>query len=116
MIRLLLVWLINSVSLFIISKLPVLGIEIDTFGRAVVSAAVFGILNATLGRILHFITAPLNFLTLGLIYFVINVLIFGLAAKLVTGFRLKHGIVSALLGAVVFGIVNGVLTNLLLSS
>ncbi|MEL7086064.1 MAG: phage holin family protein [Cyanobacteria bacterium P01_A01_bin.3] len=116
MIRLLLVWLINSVSLFIISKLPILGIEVDTFGRAVVSAAVFGILNATLGKILQFITAPLNFITLGLIYLVINVLIFGLAAKLVKGFRLKHGIVSAFLGAIVFGIVNGVLLGILLPS
>ncbi|MGK7912486.1 MAG: phage holin family protein [Synechococcus sp.] len=113
MIGLLVIWLINTVSLFIISKLPFLGVEIDTFGRAAISAAVFGLLNATVGRILQFLTSPLNWLTLGLVYFLINVFIFGLAAKLVEGFRLKNGIVSALLGALVFGILNSLLSSLL---
>jgi Predicted membrane protein len=38
-------WLVTSVSFFIISKLP-LGVEIDSFEKAMISAAVFGLLNA----------------------------------------------------------------------
>ena len=104
--RLLLIWLVNSVSLFLISKLPVLGVRVDSFGKSMVAAAVFGILNATLGPVLRFITGPLNWLTLGLFYFVINAFIFGLAAKLIKGFRLEHGIWSALMGAFAFGFLN----------
>jgi hypothetical protein len=38
-------WLVTSVSFFIISKLPI-GVDIDSFGKAMISAAVFGLLNA----------------------------------------------------------------------
>ncbi|NET49962.1 MAG: phage holin family protein, partial [Merismopedia sp. SIO2A8] len=41
--QLLILWLVTSVSFFIISKLPT-GVDIDSFGKAVISAAVFGIL------------------------------------------------------------------------
>ena len=114
MIGLLITWAINSVSLFVISKLPMLGVELDTFGKSMISAAVFGILNATLGGILKFLSSPLNWISLGLVYFIINAFIFGLAAKLVTGFRLRQGIWSALMGAFAFGLLNAFLVNRLL--
>ncbi|MEY4520415.1 MAG: hypothetical protein RLZZ499_3015 [Cyanobacteriota bacterium] len=49
-------WLVITVSFLIISKLPI-GVEIDSFGKALLSAAVFGILNAILRPILGFFTA-----------------------------------------------------------
>ncbi|MFN7347829.1 MAG: phage holin family protein, partial [Dolichospermum sp.] len=42
---LLIVWLVTAVSLFFISKLP-LGVEIDTPEKAILSAAVLGIITA----------------------------------------------------------------------
>jgi putative membrane protein len=112
LIGILITWVITSISLFIISKLP-LGIEIDGFNKALVSAAVFGILNALLGPILRFLGAPITFLTLGLFAIVINAIIFGLAAWLVQGFRLRWGIGSALLGAIALGIINSLIFQVL---
>jgi putative membrane protein len=42
--NLLIAWLVMTVSLLIISHLP-LGIAIESFGKALLLAAVFGILN-----------------------------------------------------------------------
>lgn len=112
MTGLLITWLVTSVSLFIISKLP-LGIEIDGFGKAVVSAAVFGILNALLRPILAILTFPLLLLTFGLFAFILNAIIFGLAAFLVPGFRLRWGFWSAILGSLVLSFLNTLIFRLL---
>ena len=104
--------LVTAVGLLIISKLP-LGVEVDSFEKAVFAALVFGILNAFVKPIVTIISIPLILLTLGLFYLVINVLIFGLAAWLVEGFRLKWGIFSAFLGAFALSIVNSILNAIL---
>jgi putative membrane protein len=59
--------LVTAVTLFIISKLPT-GVEIDSLGKAFLSAVVFGILNALLHPILSFITLPITFITFGFRY------------------------------------------------
>lgn len=112
LLGILVAWLVTSVSLFIISKLPT-GVEIDTFGKALWSAVVFGILNAVLYPILFILTLPINFLTLGLFSIVLNAIIFGLAAWLVSGFRLRWGVWSALIGGVALGIINSLIYQLL---
>lgn len=108
----LIAWIVTAVSLFIISKLP-LGIEIVSFKVALISAAVFGVLNALIGPILRFFAFPLTFITFGLFAIVVNAIIFGLAAWLVSGFRLRWGFWSALIGAVLLGIINSLLFQLL---
>ncbi len=112
MVGILVAWLVTSISLFIISKLP-LGIEIDGFGKAVWSAAVFGILNALVRPILWVLTLPINILTLGLFSLILNAIIFGLAAALVNGFRLRWGFWSALLGAILLSILNSLFFQIL---
>ncbi|HEY9605619.1 MAG TPA: phage holin family protein [Allocoleopsis sp.] len=111
-ISLLIAWIVTSVSLFIISKLPT-GVEIDSFQKAMWSAVVFGISNAILRPILGFFAFPITFLTFGLFAIVLNAIIFGLAAYLVTGFRLRWGFWSALIGAVALGIINSLIYQLL---
>ncbi|NCJ08241.1 phage holin family protein [Synechococcales cyanobacterium C] len=108
MINLLVVWLITSISLFILSKLP-LGTDIDKFGTAIISAAVFGILNAILG----FFLFPINFLTFGLLTLLINAAAFGIATLIVKGFRLRWGFWSALIGAIWLTVFNSLVTSLL---
>lgn len=110
--HLLIAWLVTAVSFVIISKLPT-GVEIDSFQKAAISAAVFGILNALLRPILTFFSFPFIFLTFGLFAVVVNAIIFGLAAYLVTGFRLRWGIWSALIGAIAIGFINSVIYHLL---
>lgn len=111
-VSLLITWIITSISLFIISKLPT-GVEIDGFQKALISAAVFGVLNALIKPILQVLAFPITFLTLGLFSLVINAIIFGLAAWLVTGFRLRWGVWSALIGTLALSFINSILLNLL---
>lgn len=114
-VELIVTWIVVAVSLLIISKLP-LGIEIDSFKKALISAAVFGILNAVLQPILRAVFFIPNVLTLFLLEFVfaaiINAIIFGLAATLVPGFRLRGGVLSALIGAIVLGLLNSLMLQL----
>jgi putative membrane protein len=112
MTGLLISWIVTTISFLLISRLP-LGIEIDSVKKAIISAAVFGILNAILRPILFFFTFPFIILTFGLFAFVLNAIIFGLAAFLVPGFRLRWGIWSALIGAIALSIINSLLFNLL---
>ncbi|MCU0543700.1 MAG: phage holin family protein [Oscillatoriaceae cyanobacterium Prado104] len=111
-ISLVVAWLVTSVSFFIISKLP-LGVEIDSFKKAMISAAVFGLLNALVRPLFVILGFPLVLVTFGLFMVVINAAIFGLAAWLVEGFWLRWGFWSALLGAIVLGFINSLLYDIL---
>ena len=106
--------LVTAISLLIISKLPT-GVEIDSFGKALISAVVFGLLNALIKPVLDFLGFPLVIVTLGLFSLVINAIVFGLAAWLVPGFRLRWGIWSALIGAFALGFIYSFLFKLLTS-
>lgn len=105
-------WLVTTISFLIISRLPI-GVEIDSLGKAAISAAVFGFLNAILRPILGFLTFPLIILTFGFFLFVLNAIIFGLAAALVPGFRLRWGFLSALIGSLALSIVNSLIFHLI---
>ena len=102
---------VTTISLLIISKLPVVGVEIDGVGKAVWSAIIIGILNALAWPVIALFKLGgwLTFLPL----FVVNVIIFGLAAALVQGFRLRNGIISALFGALALSLLNHGLNMLL---
>jgi putative membrane protein len=105
-------WLVTSVSFFIISKLPI-GVDIDSFGKAMISAAVFGLLNALVQPLFVKNVEPSALPTYSLFAIVINAAMFGLAAWLVEGFRLRWGIWSALLGAIALGFINSLLYKVL---
>ncbi len=101
-----------AISLFVVSKLP-LGVDIDSPGAALLGGAIIGALSG----IYHFLPsgfrAATGWLSLGLIPLVGAVIVFGLAAWLVEGFRLRWGILSAFLGAIALAIVNSILTSIL---
>jgi putative membrane protein len=88
-------------------------VDIDTFGKAMISAAVFGLLNALVRPLFVVLGFPFVLVTFGLFMIVINAAIFGLAAWLVEGFRLRWGIWSALLGAIALGFINSLLYQVL---
>ncbi|MBW4528907.1 MAG: phage holin family protein [Phormidium tanganyikae FI6-MK23] len=106
----LLTWLVATVSFLSISQLPI-GVEIASFSKAAIAAAVFGVLNALLRPVLIFFGFPFIIITLGLFLFVLNAIIFGTAAALVDGFRLRYGFWSALLGSIALSIVNSILLS-----
>ncbi len=103
--------IVTAIALLLISKIPFLGIEIDGVGKALLAGVVFGILSWALGWMAG--SKILNVLTLGILWLVVNTIIFGLSAWLIEGFRLRNGIISAILGAIALTFVNSVLFKLL---
>jgi putative membrane protein len=104
MIRLLVEWLLNALALLIVTYV-VPGFDVEDFPTALIAVLVIGLLNITLGLLLRFITWPLDWLTLGLVYFVVDAIIIYLASKLVKGFRIKS-FFTAILGALVLAVVH----------
>lgn len=102
---------VTTISLLIISKLP-LGIEIDSVQKSFVAAIAFGILNAILHPILT-VFGILSFLTFGLASLIANIIIFGLAALLVRGFRLRSKIFSPIIGAFALSVINSIIYKIL---
>lgn len=112
-VQLLIIWLVTAVSFVIISKIPT-GVEVDDFKKALFSAAVFGILNALVRPLIEFVTVPVLSVVFSgfLLTLLLNMIIFGLAAYVVEGFRLRWGIWSALLGSIALSFINSFLLSL----
>ncbi|MDY6897387.1 MAG: phage holin family protein [Cyanobacteriota bacterium] len=110
-VSLLIAWLVTAISFLIISKIPLIGVEVDSLNKSFVSAAVLGLINVLFRPILGLFFVIPNVLTLtlfqGLFSFIMSVICFGLAAYLVQGFRLRHGIWSAIMGALTLSLISG---------
>lgn len=79
-------------------------------------ALVFGLVNATLGKLVRFVSIPLYIITIGLIGLIINGFLFAVVAWLseLAGFGLRietfwWGVLAALVMSVLAGIMNGLL-------
>ena len=59
--ELLIIWLVTTLSLLVISRIGLFGIDIENFGTALVVAVVLGLLNALLKPILTFLSFPCCF-------------------------------------------------------
>lgn len=105
--RILIVWLINALIIFVSPKL-FSGIKVTDFATALLTAIVIGLLNAILKPILIFFTLPLTILTLGLFTFVISAIMILLASKFVPGFTVTN-FWYALLLSLILSIVNGII-------
>ena len=101
-----------AISLWLVSLLPT-GVEIDSPVKALLGGAVIGILYSIYNFLPEGLRAFGAIISLGLIPLIISIVVFGLAAWLVEGFRLRWGIISAALGAFALTIVNSVLTWIL---
>jgi putative membrane protein len=81
--------------------------------KLLIGVALLAFLNATLGRILKFLTLPLSCMTLGLFSLVVNALMLWLAASFNFGFAIKEqgvmAFVTAFVASIVISFVNGVL-------
>ena len=79
--------------------------RVESLVALAVSALVLGLVNAIIRPLLVLLTLPFTVLTLGLFYFVVNGLAFGLAAALVPGFSVAS-FFTAVLGALVVGVIS----------
>src|SRR5262245_6384583 len=77
MLKLALVWLINSLALLTVAYVTP-GIAVANFWTAMVAAVVLGLVNAFIRPLLILLTLPATVLTLGLFILVINGLLFWL--------------------------------------
>ncbi len=111
-VNLLIAWLVSASSLLIVTKLPV-GVEIDSPAKAYISAAVLGVVAAVVNPILKAVFFIPNLLTFGLISglvtFIIAAVALAVTASAVSGFRLRQGIWSALIGALALSVVSNLI-------
>jgi putative membrane protein len=112
LIPFLITWIVTTISFIIITKLPT-GVESDSFGKTAQAALIFGLLNGVVNIIFRIpvLSQLLWLVTLGGL--LLNLILFGLSAKIVEGFRLRWGIWSALIGAFLLVIINSILFRIL---
>jgi putative membrane protein len=109
--HLLLVWILSAVSLLIAAYiLP--SVEIESFGTAMIAAALIGLLNATLGFLLRLIVFPLTWLVPGLVYLVCDAIMIYIVSRLLRGFAVRN-FTAAFLCALIVAVVNILLGSLL---
>ena len=103
-VYLLLSWLANIVSLLVADWI-FSGVSIERWGPLILGAAVLGIANTIVKPILTLLTLPLVLVTLGLFYFVINVLMLVLAEWITPDFSVD-GFWTYVGATIVISIVN----------
>jgi putative membrane protein len=109
--RLLLLWILNAIALLAVTwLLP--SIEVSGFGTALIAALVLGFINTLVRPVLAILTLPITVLTLGIFYLLLNGLLFWLASALLPGFQV-HGLVSAVVGAILYGVIAWALSALI---
>ena len=87
--------------------------DVGQFLILLVGVAILSFLNATMGRLLKFLTLPLSCLTLGLSSLVINAVVLWIAASFSFGFTITkgglYGFIAAFIASIIISFINGVL-------
>jgi putative membrane protein len=104
MLRLLLHWILNAIALLVVSHF-VAGFQVDNLVSALIAVVVIGLLNATLGLMLKFITLPLGIVTFGLFFLVINAVVLKFSSVFVPGFVVQN-FKAAFLGALALAVLH----------
>lgn len=109
--KLLIKWLLSAGSLLLVAALYS-GVEVRDFSTALWAALVIGLLNAVLRPVLVVLTLPVTVLTVGLFLFVVNGLMFWVAAHVMDGLQV-HGFWAAMLGALLYSLLGLCIESLL---
>ena len=109
--KLLVQWLISASALLLVAYLYS-GVQVDSFGSALIAAFVIGLFNAVLRPVLVILTLPVTIVTVGLFLFVINALMFWSAAGVLGGFHVS-GFGAALLGSLLYSLIGVVIDSAL---
>ena len=100
--RIIIKWLLSAVALLAVAYLYS-GVQVNSFGSALIAAAVIGLLNMIVRPVLVVLTLPVTIVTLGLFLFVINALLFWAASGLLSGFQVS-GFLAALIGSLIYSL------------
>ncbi|WP_295851314.1 MULTISPECIES: phage holin family protein [Pseudomonadota] len=98
--KLILKWLLSGAALLFVAYIYS-GVQVQSFGAALVAAAVIGLFNVVLRPVLVLLTLPVTILTLGLFLFIINALMFWAASGVLQGFQV-NGFAAALIGSLIY--------------
>jgi putative membrane protein len=105
--QLVLSWVANAVVLAIVTAV-LSGVTSDTAGDLIRAALLFGVLNTVLKPVLRLLTLPIAFITLGLIWFGVSMLMLWLTSVLISGFSI-HGFRALVWATIIVWAVNVVL-------
>jgi putative membrane protein len=111
MVKLIAKWLLLASALLFVAYVYG-GVEVRSFGAAMIAAFVIGLLNTVVRPLLVVLTLPVTLLTVGLFIFVINALMFWLAAELLDDFVVE-GFLAALLGSLMYSVLGMVIDSAL---
>jgi putative membrane protein len=96
-------WMLLAAALLLVARLYG-GVEVRSFGTAMIAALVIGLFNALLRPILVLLTLPVTLVTVGLFLFVINAVMFYAAASVLgSGFNV-NGFWAALVGSLIYSL------------
>jgi putative membrane protein len=109
--RVLLVWILNAVALWLVTLL-LPGVTVEDEITAFIAAIVLGLVNAVIKPVLIVLTLPVTVLTLGLFLLVLNGLLFWGVASILPGFHV-NGFWWGVSGALVYSILTGAFSSLL---
>ena len=109
--KLLIRWLLIAAALMVIAHV-VPGIYVRSYTTALIAAAVIGLVNATLGSLVKFVTFPITIITLGLFLIVINAAMLKVAAYFTPHFEVSTW-TAAIIAAILLSIVSSFLHWLL---
>ena len=102
MLKLIVRWMLLAAALLLVASLYP-GVELKSFGAAMIAALVLGLLNTIVRPVLVLLTLPVTVLTVGLFLFIINALMFWAAAGVLQGFYVT-GFVAALVGSLIYSL------------
>ena len=100
--KLIVKWLLCAVALLCVTYIYS-GVQVQSFGSAMIAAMVIGLLNTVVRPILVILTLPVTLVTVGLFLFVINGLMFWMASGMLGGFHVT-GFWAAMLGALIYSV------------
>jgi len=100
-------WVANAIVLAVVTVV-LSGVKSDTAGDLIRAALLFGILNTILKPVLRLLTLPLAFITLGLIWFGVAMVMLWLTSIFIDGFSI-HGFWTYIWATVIVWVVNVVL-------
>jgi len=113
-------WPVRALILILVSRMP-LGVDMISFRIALVSSLVIAFLGTLLVWPLRLLLSPLKMVTtlggllpVGFLFeWLISTILFAATAWLIQGFKLRYGLGSAFLGALVYSIISFIALKLL---
>jgi putative membrane protein len=100
-------WVANAVVLAVVTAV-LSDVKADSAGDLIRAALLFGVLNTILKPVLRALTLPLAFITLGLIWFGVAMLMLWLTSVFIDGFDI-HGFRTLVWATIIVWVVNVVL-------